>query len=73
MAKVDNVTPVLRIFDEEKARDFYVGFLGFEIAFEHRFEPNTPIYMGLSLGDVHLHLSEHHGDCLLYTSDAADD
>jgi uncharacterized glyoxalase superfamily protein PhnB len=56
------VIPVLRMFDEHKAREFYVDFLGFEIEFEHRFEPGTPLYMGLSLGDAHIRLSEHHGD-----------
>ena len=62
MTSFERVTPVLRIFDEEKAREFYEGFLGFDVAFAHRFEPETPIYMGLTLGEVYLHLSEHHGD-----------
>jgi len=30
--------PVLRIFDVEKAKDFYFGFLGFSVDWEHRFE-----------------------------------
>lgn len=55
--------PILRMFDEEKARDFYVGYLGFEVVFEHRFEPGTPLYMGLARGACVLHLSAHHGDC----------
>src|SRR4051812_9625686 len=54
--------PILRIFDEAKAREFYVGFLGFTVAFEHRFEPGAPLYMGISRGDCKLNLSEHHGD-----------
>ena len=62
MVQFQRATPILRIFDEEKARDFYIGFLGFEVGFEHRFEENTPLYMGLSHGDCFLHLSEHHGD-----------
>src|ERR1700722_8158849 len=56
------VIPIFRIFDIEKARDFYVGFLGFEIDWEHRFDDNAPLYMQVSLGDLVLHLSEHHGD-----------
>jgi uncharacterized glyoxalase superfamily protein PhnB len=56
------VTPVLRIFDEHKAKEFYVDFLGFTLTFEHRFGENFPLYMGLSLSDCTLHLSEHHGD-----------
>ena len=54
--------PILRIFDEEKARDFYVQFLGMHVDWEHRFEPNTPIYMQVSRGDMIFHLSEHSGD-----------
>jgi catechol 2,3-dioxygenase-like lactoylglutathione lyase family enzyme len=54
--------PILRIFDEAKAREFYIDWLGFTVEFEHRFEPGTPLYMGIRLGDCQLHLSEHHGD-----------
>ena len=54
--------PILRSFDEAKAREFYVEFLGFDVTFEHRFEPGTPLYMELRLGDCILHLSEHFGD-----------
>jgi len=55
--------PTLRIFDSTKAREFYVGFLGFKVDFEHRFEPDLPLFMQVSMGDVVLYLSEHHGDC----------
>jgi catechol 2,3-dioxygenase-like lactoylglutathione lyase family enzyme len=54
--------PILRIFSVEKAREFYVGYLGFEVAWEHRFEPNLPLYMQVERGTAVLHLSEHHGD-----------
>src|SRR3982750_4444286 len=54
--------PILRMFDSAKAKEFYIGFLGFKIDFEHRFEPDLPLYMQISLGEVVLHLSEHHGD-----------
>jgi hypothetical protein len=43
--------PILRIFDEAKAREFYLDWLGFSIDFEHRFEPGTPLYMGISRDD----------------------
>lgn len=56
-------TPILRIFDERKAKEFYVEFLGFKIDWEHRFEPGLPLYMQVSRDDCILHLSEHHGDC----------
>ena len=54
--------PILRIFDEAKAREFYVDYLGFRIDWEHRFEPNMPLYMQISRGGLTLHLSEHYGD-----------
>jgi catechol 2,3-dioxygenase-like lactoylglutathione lyase family enzyme len=55
-------TPILRSFDEAKAREFYLGFLGFKADWEHRFEPGLPLYLQVSLGQCVLHLSEHHGD-----------
>jgi catechol 2,3-dioxygenase-like lactoylglutathione lyase family enzyme len=54
--------PVLRSFDEAKAREFYCDFLGFTVDFEHRFEPGMPLYMGVTRAGLTLHLSEHHGD-----------
>ena len=56
-------TPILRIFDETKAREFYVDYLGFRIDWEHRFEDDLPLYMQVSREGCVLHLSEHHGDC----------
>ena len=58
-----NTTPILRIFDEAKAREFYAGFLGFRVDWEHRFEPGLPLYLQVSRDGCVLHLSEHHGDC----------
>jgi catechol 2,3-dioxygenase-like lactoylglutathione lyase family enzyme len=57
------IVPTLRIFDVAKAKQFYVDFLGFKVDFEHRFEPDLPLFMQVSLGCVTLSLSEHHGDC----------
>ena len=34
---LSRTTPILRSFDEVKAREFYVSFLGFDVVFEHRF------------------------------------
>ena len=56
-------TPIFRIFDEAKAREFYIGFLGFKVDWEHRFEAGLPLYMQISRDGCVLHLSEHHGDC----------
>ena len=60
--KLGKTTPILRIFDEAKAREFYVNFLGFKVDWEHRFEPGLPLYMQVSRDGCVLHLSEHHGD-----------
>jgi uncharacterized glyoxalase superfamily protein PhnB len=55
--------PILRIFSVEKAKEFYVGFLGFAVDWEHRFDDKAPVYMQISRAGCVLHLSEHHGDC----------
>src|SRR5512137_2370253 len=51
------------MFDEAKTREFYVDFLGFRVDWEHRFEPDLPLYMQVSRDRCVLHLSGHHGDC----------
>lgn len=58
----ERILPIVRIFDEAKAREFYVDFLGFEIDWEHRFSENSPLYMQVSRAGMGLHLSGHHGD-----------
>jgi hypothetical protein len=60
--ELQSVVPVLRIFSVEKAREFYVDFLGFTWDWEHRFDANTPLYAQVSRSGLALHLSEHHGD-----------
>jgi catechol 2,3-dioxygenase-like lactoylglutathione lyase family enzyme len=54
--------PILRSYDEAKAREFYVDWLGFSVDWEHRFDPNTPLYMQVSRDGIAFHISEHHGD-----------
>lgn len=54
--------PVLRMYDIEKTKAFYLGFLGFSLDWEHRFEPEAPLYAQVSRAGLTLHLSEHHGD-----------
>jgi catechol 2,3-dioxygenase-like lactoylglutathione lyase family enzyme len=60
--KLDPAIPILRIFSVDKAREFYVDFLGFGVDWEHRFAPDLPLYMSVSRSGLVLHLSEHHGD-----------
>ena len=54
--------PILRIFDVDKAREFYVGFLGFTVDWEARFDETAPLYLQISRDGLVIHLSEHHGD-----------
>jgi len=59
---LDPAMPIVRIFDVDKAREFYLGFLGFAVDWEHRFGEDFPLYFQVSRGDLRLHLSEHAGD-----------
>ncbi|UHA73451.1 glyoxalase superfamily protein [Paenibacillus sp. 481] len=60
---MSNVTPIFRIFDEHKAKQFYLEYLGFHVDWEHRFEMDLPLYMQISNNYLTLHLTEHYGDC----------
>jgi hypothetical protein len=55
-------TPIVRILSVDKAKEFYVGFLGFTWDWEHRYKPDLPVYAQISRCDLKLHLSEHHTD-----------
>lgn len=39
--------------------DFYINGLGFNIDWEHRFNPSEPVYMQISRNGLTLHLSEN--------------
>jgi len=60
--KLAQPTPILRMFDEQMTREFYVDFLGFKIDWEHRFDAAAPLYMQVSHGECVMHLSGHFGD-----------
>jgi catechol 2,3-dioxygenase-like lactoylglutathione lyase family enzyme len=60
--RLTEAIPILRSFDAAKAKAFYVDLLGFTIDWEHRFQPDFPLYMQVSRDDLRLHVSEHHGD-----------
>ena len=62
MVSFEQTAPILRIFDERKAKEFYLGFLGFKLDWEHRFGDNFPLYAQVSRSGLILQLSEHHGD-----------
>ncbi len=54
--------PINRLFDEEKAKEFYLKYLGMNLDWEHRFDREAPIYMQVSKENMVFHLSEHSGD-----------
>lgn len=58
----EQAMPIVRIFDVPKAHEFYLGFLGFTVDWEHRYGENFPLYTQVSRGGLRLHLSEHAGD-----------
>ncbi|WP_425038717.1 glyoxalase superfamily protein [Primorskyibacter sp. S187A] len=60
---LETTIPALRMFDVAKTRHFYVDWLGFDWAWEHRHCENAPLYAGLRLGALELHVTEHYGDC----------
>ncbi len=43
--KFGKTTPTLGVFDEVKAGEFYVDFLGFTVDWEYRVEPDFPVFM----------------------------
>lgn len=58
----EQAVPIVRIFDVPRAHDFYLGFLGFKVDWEHRFGDQFPLYTQISRDGLRLHLSEHSGD-----------
>lgn len=60
---MSKIIPLFRVFDETKAREFYLQYLGFTLDWEHRFDDSAPLYMQISKGSLLIHLTEHYGDC----------
>lgn len=57
------VKPQLRMTNWDRTRTFYVDGLGFTVQWEHRFEPNFPVFAEVSREGLALFLTEHAGDC----------
>jgi catechol 2,3-dioxygenase-like lactoylglutathione lyase family enzyme len=60
--QLSSAIPIFRIFSVEKAKEFYVDFLGFSVEWEHRFEHGFPLYAQIRRSGMMLHLTEHYGD-----------
>jgi len=57
------VIPALRITDYTRSKAFYAEKLGFEILWEHQFEPHFPVFMSIARDGMELYLTQHSGDC----------
>ena len=62
MPAFTQIIPILRSFDEHKAKECYLDYLGCTLDWDHRFAPGLPLYFQVSRSGLVLHLSEHHGD-----------
>lgn len=60
--RFEQAVPIVRVFDVAKAHEFYCGFLGFTVDWEHRYGEEFPLYTQVSRAGLRLHLSEHAGD-----------
>ena len=60
---MQRVMPTLRMTSYARSNAFYVEGLGFQIDWEHRFEPNLPVFMQVSRDGMAFFLTEHKGDC----------
>lgn len=57
------VMPTLRMTDYARSKRFYVEGLGFQVDWEHRFEPSFPVFAQVSRDGLAFFLTEHQGDC----------
>ena len=57
------VMPTLRMTDYARSKRFYVEGLGFQVDWEHRFEPGFPVFAQVSRDGLAFFLTEHKGDC----------
>ena len=53
MRHVTQTCPVLRMFDEAKLCEFHLDYLGFAVAFQHRFEPGLTLLLSVQRARVH--------------------
>jgi len=58
---VREVVPILRMFDVEVTKRFYVDYLGCSLDWQDG-EGDRPVYLQVSRGELVLHLSSNHDD-----------
>lgn len=52
--KLSPAIPILRIFSKDKAKEFYLDFLGFSRDWEHQSEAGLPLYARASIAPMSL-------------------
>lgn len=57
----EEMVPIFKVTDAVASAKWYAR-MGFEIAGEHRFSPDLPLFLFLERDGVQLYLSEHRGD-----------
>ena len=60
---MQQVIPALRISDDAVSRAFYVDRLGFQIEWEHRFQPDFPVFLKVARNGMTVFLTQHRDDC----------
>jgi catechol 2,3-dioxygenase-like lactoylglutathione lyase family enzyme len=60
---LQQVVPALRITDYGRSKAFYADGLGFQVVWEHRFEPHFPVFMEITRDGLTIYLTQHSGDC----------
>jgi catechol 2,3-dioxygenase-like lactoylglutathione lyase family enzyme len=63
MTTMQKVVPTLRITNYARSKAFYVDGLGFKVEWEHRFEPQFPVFLSIKRDEMEIFLTEHAGDC----------
>ena len=62
-SNVQQAVPFFWVSNIEASLHFYVDGLGFNVDWEHRFEPGLPVFAQLTRDGLSLFLTEHAGDC----------
>lgn len=57
------VFPQLRMISWQRSKQFYIDGLGFQVDWQHQFEPGFPVFAQLTRDGLSLFLTEHAGDC----------
>ncbi|EKE5659119.1 glyoxalase superfamily protein, partial [Listeria monocytogenes] len=49
---MQKVIPALRITDYTRSKEFYIDGMGFQIDWEHRFEPHFPVFAQITKDEM---------------------